>query len=125
MGKAVVRGLGERKRFAESSGIAGAACGGRGLDEGACPAVKNIGKSRYGGRKPHARFYEGGLAKAAKAWLLRHRQAKEAETDRRGLKSPEPALYSTHFLLHAGVYYAQNAAGDEIIGGFAGRVMIS
>jgi hypothetical protein len=26
-------------------------------------AVKNIGKSRHGGRKSHARFDEGGLAK--------------------------------------------------------------
>ncbi len=31
------------------------------LDECACLAVKNIGKSRHGGRKPHARFDEGGL----------------------------------------------------------------
>ena len=31
----------------------------------------------------------------AKARILRHRQTKGAETDRPGLKSPEPALYST------------------------------
>ena len=41
---------------------------------------------------------EGGLAKVAKVLLLRHRQTKEAETDRPGLKLPEPALYSTLLL---------------------------
>ena len=46
--------------------------------------MKDIGKPCAG--KPHARFDEGGLAKAAKARLLRHRQTKEAETDRPSLK---------------------------------------
>ena len=55
--------------------------------------MKNIGKPCAG--KPHARFDEGGLAKAAKARLLRHRQTKGAETDRPSLKSQQPALYST------------------------------
>jgi hypothetical protein len=58
--------------------------------------VKNIGKSRRG-RKPHARFNEGGVAKAAEARLLRHRQTKGAETDRPGLKSLEAVLYTTLF----------------------------
>jgi len=44
--------------------------------------------------KPHARFDEGGLAKAATARLVRHRQMKEAEADRPGLTSQQPALYS-------------------------------
>jgi len=39
---------------------------------------------------------EGGLATAATARLLRHRQTKGAETDRPGLTSQKPALYSTH-----------------------------
>lgn len=47
--------------------------------------------------KPHARFDEGGLAKAGKVRLLRYRQTKGAETDRPGLKSQVPALYSTLF----------------------------
>ncbi len=63
------------------------------LEEGACRAVKNIGKPCAG--KPHARFDEGGLAKAAMDRLMRHRQTKEAETDRPGLKLQQPALYST------------------------------
>ncbi len=50
------------------------------LDEGACPAVKNIGKPCAG--KPHARFDEGGLVKAATARLFRHRQTKETETNK-------------------------------------------
>jgi hypothetical protein len=29
--------------------------------------------------KPHARFDEGGLVKAAMAWLMRHRQMKGVE----------------------------------------------
>ena len=57
--------------------------------------MKNIGKPCAG--KPHARFDEGGLAKAATARLLRHRQTKETETDRPNLRSQQPALYSTPF----------------------------
>ncbi|MBW1785120.1 MAG: hypothetical protein JRK53_00660 [Deltaproteobacteria bacterium] len=71
--------------------------GNSGLEEGACPAVKNIGKPCAG--KPHARFDEGGLVKAGKVRLVRHRQTKGAETDRPHLKPPEPALYSTFFIL--------------------------
>lgn len=63
------------------------------LDECACLTVKNIGKPCAG--KPHARFDEGGLAKAATARLLRHCQTKGAETDRPNLRSQQPALYST------------------------------
>jgi hypothetical protein len=48
--------------------------------------------------KPHARFDEGGLAKAAMAGLLRHRKTKGAGTDRPGLKPQQPTLYSTHVL---------------------------
>jgi hypothetical protein len=55
--------------------------------------VKNIGKPCAG--KPHARFDEGGLAKAAMVRIMRHRQTKEAETDRPDLKRQQPALYST------------------------------
>ena len=62
------------------------------LDEGACLMVKNIGKPCAG--KPHARFDEGGLAKAAMVRLLRHRQTKVTETDRPSLQQ-QPALYST------------------------------
>jgi hypothetical protein len=32
--------------------------------------------------------------------LLRHRQTKEAETDRFHLQKPEPALYSTRIMLY-------------------------
>ncbi len=46
----------------------------------ACPGMKNIGKPCTG--KPYARFDEGGLVMAFMDWLLRHRQTKEAETDR-------------------------------------------
>jgi hypothetical protein len=46
------------------------------LEEGACPAVKNIGKPYAG--KPHARFDEGGLAERAMVALVRHRQTKGA-----------------------------------------------
>ena len=59
----------------------------------ACLLVKNIGKPCAG--KPHARFDEGGLAKAAMVWLLRHRQTKGTGTDRPNLKRQQPALYST------------------------------
>jgi len=55
--------------------------------------MKNIGKPCAG--KPHARFDEGGLEKAAKARLFRHRQTKGTETDKPNLKLPKPALYST------------------------------
>ena len=41
-----------------------------GLDQGACNAVKNIGKPCAG--EPHARFDEGGLVEAAMEKLLRH-----------------------------------------------------
>lgn len=41
--------------------------GDRVLDEGSCSSLKNIGKPCA--VKPHARFDEEGLAKAAKAWL--------------------------------------------------------
>jgi len=49
-----------------------------------------------GGRKSHARFDEGGLAKDSMARLLRHRQTKGAETDRPILRKLESALYSTY-----------------------------
>lgn len=72
--------------------------GDNGLEERACPAVKNIRKPCAG--KPNARLDEGGgLDEAAKARLLRHRRTKGAVTDSPGLKSPEPALYSIQLLL--------------------------
>jgi hypothetical protein len=43
--------------------------------------VKNIGKPCAVAL--HARFDEGGLVRSTKEWLLRHRQTKGAETDRR------------------------------------------
>ncbi len=46
--------------------------------------VKNIGKPCTG--EPYARFDEGGQAKATMTLLLRHRQTKEAETDRQSLR---------------------------------------
>jgi len=55
--------------------------------------VKNIGKPCAG--KPHARFDEGGLAEAAMARLVRHRQTKGAVKDRPNLTPSKPALYST------------------------------
>jgi hypothetical protein len=81
------------------------------LEDGACSAVKNIGKPCAG--KPHARFDEGGPAKAAKVWLLRHRQTKGAETDRPDLKSSEPALYSTP--VHYFEYKASSKACMECL----------
>ena len=58
--------------------------------------MNNIGKQCAG--KSHARFDEGGLAKAATARLLRHCQTKGAETDMPNLRSQQPALYSTQRL---------------------------
>jgi hypothetical protein len=55
--------------------------------------VKNIGKPCAG--KPHARFDEGGLAKAVMVRLVRHRQTKGTGTDRPNLKQQQPVLYST------------------------------
>jgi len=49
--------------------------------------VKNIGKPCAG--KLQARFDEGGQVKLAMAKLLRHRQTKGAETDRRCLLNDE------------------------------------
>ena len=42
--------------------------------------MKNIGKPCA--VAPHARFDEEGLVRSTMEWLLRHRQTKEAETDR-------------------------------------------
>jgi len=55
--------------------------------------MKNIGKPCTG--KPYARFDEGGLVMVSMDWLLRHRQTKEAETDRPVTKDPGacPLLY--------------------------------
>ena len=47
------------------------------------------------GRKPHARFDEGGLVKVAMARPFRHRQTKGTETDKSSLRRLLPALYST------------------------------
>jgi hypothetical protein len=55
--------------------------------------VKNIGKPCAG--KPHARFDEGGLVELVRVNLFRHRQTKEAETDKKCLTLMRPALYST------------------------------
>jgi hypothetical protein len=55
--------------------------------------VKDIGKPCAG--KPHARFDEGGLAKAVMMRLFRHRQTKGTGTDKPNLKRQQPALYST------------------------------
>jgi hypothetical protein len=49
--------------------------------------MKNIGKPCAG--KLHARFEEGGQEKWTMARLLRHRQTKEAATDRPGLRDAE------------------------------------
>ena len=49
-----------------------------------CLGVKNIEKPCRG--KPNARFDEGGLANAAMAGLMRHRQTKGAATVRLGLR---------------------------------------
>lgn len=57
--------------------------------------MKDIGKPCAG--KLHARFDEGGLVKAARVLLVRHRHTKGTETDRPGLKQQEPVLYSTLF----------------------------
>ena len=61
--------------------------------EGACPAVKNIGKTCAG--KPHARFDEGGMVEAVMVRIMRRRRTKGAETDRPNLKPHIPSLYST------------------------------
>ncbi|OGW46420.1 MAG: hypothetical protein A2X57_03395 [Nitrospirae bacterium GWD2_57_8] len=63
------------------------------MEESACLTVKNIGKPCAG--KPHARFDEGGLAKAAMVWLFRHRQTKGTGTDKQSLKRQQPVPYST------------------------------
>jgi len=63
------------------------------LDEGASPAVKNIGKPCAA--KPHARFDEGGSVKTATARLSRRRQTKETETDKTNIEPLRPAFYST------------------------------
>jgi len=55
--------------------------------------VKNIGKPCAG--EPHARFDEGGLVETVMEGLIRHRQTKEAATDKLILKLARPALYST------------------------------
>ena len=56
--------------------------------------MKNIGKPCA--VKLHARFDEEGLVKLTMEWLLRHRQTKGAETDRRFLNGErKPVLYST------------------------------
>ena len=72
----------------------------RKLGECACLAVKNIGKPCAG--EPHARFDEGGLVNSVMEKLFRHRQTKEAATDKLILTLVRPALYSTlvHLLLN-------------------------
>ena len=45
--------------------------------------MKNIGKPYA--VAPHVRFDEEGLVRSTMEWLLRHRQTKGAETDRRFL----------------------------------------
>ena len=50
----------------------------------ACLTEKDIGKPCAG--KPHARFDEGGLAKAVMVRLFRHRQTKGTGTDKPNLK---------------------------------------
>jgi len=50
------------------------------------------------GRKPHARFDEGGLVKVAMARPFRHRQTKGTETDKSSPRRLLPALYSTPFI---------------------------
>jgi len=57
-----------------------AICQGQAAGSCACPGVKNIGKPCTG--KPYARFDEGRQVTAFMDRLLRHRQTKEAETDR-------------------------------------------
>ena len=54
--------------------------------------MKNIGKPCAG--KPHARFDEGGLAKAAMVWLLRHRQTEESKTKEIIIKRRKGELYA-------------------------------
>ena len=72
-----------------------------GLDKGACPAVKNIGKPCAGilnkakAAKSHARFDEGGMVEAVMVRIVRYRRTKGAETDRSNLKPHIPSLYST------------------------------
>ena len=63
------------------------------LEIGACIGVKNIGKPCTG--KPYARFDEGEQAFLIMHRLVRHRQTKEAATDRLTLRSKRPVLYST------------------------------
>ena len=57
------------------------------LEEGACHAVKNIGKPCAG--KPHARFDEGGLVTESMVRLLGHRQTKGTETDKPSLRKSD------------------------------------
>ena len=62
-----------------------------GEEIGACFGVKNIGKPCTG--KPYARFDEGEQANLIMHRLVRHRQTKEAATDRLTLRSK--GLFST------------------------------
>src|SRR5450755_4257949 len=62
-------------------------------------------KAPYKSDAPNApvRFDEGGVETGTMARLLRHRQTKEAETDRPGLTSTAPHSYSTVKPLRAGM----------------------
>src|SRR5450755_4130545 len=62
-------------------------------------------KAPYKPDAPNApvRFDEGGVETGTMARLLRHRQTKEAETDRPGLTSTAPHSYSTVKPLRAGM----------------------
>src|SRR5450432_4203827 len=62
-------------------------------------------KAPYKPDAPNApvRFDEGGVETGTMARLLRHRQSKEAETDRPGLTSTAPHSYSTVKPLRAGM----------------------
>ncbi len=66
---------------------------GSSLEESACLGKKNIGKPCTG--KLYARFDEEGLVKLSMEWILRHRQTKGTETDRRLLTMimTSPLLY--------------------------------
>ena len=57
------------------------------LENSACLGVKNIGKPCA--LVAHARIDEGGQAKPTRAWLMRRRRTKGAETGRPSLRKAE------------------------------------
>ena len=63
------------------------------LEDGACHGIKNIGKPCAG--ELHTRVDEGEQVRSPMTELLRHRQAKGAETDRFDQTVGEPVSYST------------------------------